>query len=53
MYLFKLCDKSVFTLLRNSSIKILSKISKTRLILWMFPFCNLIGLDEVGKLGRN
>ena len=53
IYLFKLYDKSIIILLTNNLTKIWSKISKVRLILWMVYACNVKGLEEAGKLGRD
>ena len=53
IYLLKLYEKSIVTLLTNVLANICSKISKIWLILWMVHACNVKGLEEVKKLGRN
>ena len=53
IYLLKLYDKSIIVLLKNDLTNICSEISKIRLILWMAYTCNVKGLEEVEKLGRN
>ena len=53
IYLLKLYDKSIIILLTNDLTNICSEISKIRLILWMAYTCNVKGLEEVEKLGRN
>ena len=45
--------KSIIILLKNDLTNICSKISKIRLILSMVYTCNVKGLEEVEKLGRN
>ena len=53
IYLFKLYDKSIIILLTNVLANICSEISQIRLILLMVYTCNVKGLEEVQKLGRN
>ena len=52
-YLLKLYYKSIIILLANVLANICSEISKIWLILWMVYTCNVKGLEEVEKLGRN
>ena len=51
--LLKLYATSVIILLGNVLVNICSEISKIWLILWMVYTCNVKGLEEVEKLGRN
>ena len=53
IYLLKLYYKSVIILLTNNLTNIWSEISKIRQILWMVYTCNVKGLEDVEKLGRN
>ena len=53
IYLLRLYDKSIIILLTNDLANICSEISKIWLIIWMAYTCNVKGLEEVEKLGRN
>ena len=53
MCLFSLYGKSKIILLTDDLTKICSEISKIRLVLYMVYTCNINGLEEVEKLGRN
>ena len=53
MHLLKMHIKLIIILLVNDLTNICSEISKIRFILWMVYTCNVKGLEEVEKLGRN
>ena len=52
IYLFKLYDTSIITLLGDDLTNSCSKISKIWLILGIYYTCNVKGLEEVEKMGK-
>ena len=53
LYLFKLNDIPIIMALTNNTINFCSEISKIRMILRVVYTCNVKGLQEVEKMGRN